>query len=80
MPVPLDHPAVESFRDILSPTACLRLGLSWAVVTGFQWGGKTWLADPISTPVALVCGSAGVTDLSIYQYEPGADLLPDFFI
>ena len=27
-----------------------------------------------------VLRSAGVTDLSIYQYEPGADLLPDFFI
>ncbi len=27
-----------------------------------------------------VMRSAGVTDLSIYQYEPGADLLPDFFI
>jgi citronellol/citronellal dehydrogenase len=27
-----------------------------------------------------VMRSAGVTDLSAYQYEPGADLLPDFFI
>ncbi|HEU5060575.1 MAG TPA: NAD(P)-dependent oxidoreductase [Kofleriaceae bacterium] len=27
-----------------------------------------------------VLRSAGVTDLSGYQYEPGADLLPDFFI
>ena len=27
-----------------------------------------------------VLRSAGVTDLSAYQYEPGADLLPDFFI
>jgi citronellol/citronellal dehydrogenase len=27
-----------------------------------------------------VLASAGVTDLSIYAYEPGADLLPDFFI
>ena len=27
-----------------------------------------------------VLRSSGVTDLSIYQYEPGADLLPDFFI
>jgi citronellol/citronellal dehydrogenase len=27
-----------------------------------------------------VLRSAGVTDLSIYQYEPGAELLPDFFI
>ncbi|HEY8143436.1 MAG TPA: NAD(P)-dependent oxidoreductase [Kofleriaceae bacterium] len=27
-----------------------------------------------------VLRSAGVTDLSVYQYESGADLLPDFFI
>jgi citronellol/citronellal dehydrogenase len=27
-----------------------------------------------------VLHSAGVTDLSVYQHEPGADLLPDFFI
>ena len=27
-----------------------------------------------------VLRSAGVTDLSVYQYEPGANLMPDFFV
>lgn len=33
----------------------MRLALSWAVVIVFQIGGHAWLANPISTPVAIVC-------------------------
>lgn len=47
-------PPAESTRDLFSFTTILRLLLSWAVVVAFQILGHSWLAAPISTPVAIV--------------------------
>ncbi len=43
-----------SIRALFPIETMLRLALSWAIVVAFQLGGPSWLADPISTPVALV--------------------------
>lgn len=47
-------PPVESVRKLVSITTLLRLALSWAVVIAFQFGGQSWLGEPISTSVAIV--------------------------
>lgn len=43
-----------SIRALFPIETMLRLAFSWAIVVAFQLGGPSWLADPISTPVALV--------------------------
>lgn len=46
-------PPLTPVSELLPIRTLLRLGLSWAIVAVFQIGGHSWLAEPISTPVAV---------------------------
>ncbi len=42
-------------RDLIQPITGLRIAVAWAVVIAFQIGGASWLAEPISSLVGIVC-------------------------
>lgn len=42
-------------RSLLPKETVMRLAVSWGVVVAFLVGGGTWLAEPISAPVAIAC-------------------------
>ena len=47
-------PTPTSIRELFPVETVLRLALSWTVVVMFQIGRRSWLADPISAPVAII--------------------------
>ena len=47
-------PTPTFIRELFPVETVLRLALSWVIVVMFQIGRRSWLADPISTPVALL--------------------------
>lgn len=48
-------PTPASLRELFPKVTIARLSAAWAVVIAFQLGGQSWLSEPLSPVVAIVC-------------------------